>query len=463
MEIHTLDALDKITIDDYSKLIDSKFASFQQQSKNCCMALTKSNLQCKYFSCEYKNKKWIQTHILCKLHRRKKYNPEYGIVYIDNYKINKNNGIKIIDDNEHIIAYPYKNKEHYYKDIEIYKKELKDTYIDNLLKIKQITTCKVCNDTFIHNELIKCNNITCDNKHSVCSSCLSGYIDSQISNNIGTYECMFNKADKCNGTYAITSIDKIITTSGSEKEFDNASSKSTKLSKWQELVTITDIFKLANICDNYIICPLCRKWGCILEIDPLEENNINIKCHNCKLKWCNLCKRKEHGDSSCYKITFTDEEKDEKRIHIIDTMILDIISKALTHKCSTCGSAYIKEEGCNLMHCSHCGGMTCYLCNAKIYYKEGRGKYWHFAGHEFSDPGTTCLTWNSTADDGKEKQGNTDYNRKKIIKELLTFLTHNHNSKHIQEIIFSRIRNLYEKDEDYKFIREEFVKLNINI
>ena len=375
---------------DYLQLIDTKFINFQNKNKYCCLALTRSDLQCKYLSCQYINNTFTKNNLLCTLHRKKKNKPKHIIVYIDNYKT----------DNEHIIAYPYKNKEQYYKDIEIYKKELKDSFLETLINIKQIINCKVCNDTFTHDELIKCSNLTCTNKHLVCSSCLSGYIDSQIEHNIGTYECMFNKADKCNGTYTITSLNKVIMdshASDSHASYSHASDSSTKLYKWQDLVTITDIFRMANICDNYVICPLCRKWGCIFEenLDNNMDNNINyIECHNCKLKWCNLCKRKDHGDTSCYKLIFTDYELLEKRIHIIDTMIQDIISKALTHKCSTCGSSYIKEEGCNLMQCSHCGGMSCYLCNTKIYYKEGRGKYWHFAGHEFSDPGSTCLTWN---------------------------------------------------------------------
>jgi hypothetical protein len=417
------DTIKSTIINEYVESLNHTFLNFQKKNKYCCMALTKSDLQCRYTA--YSNRLGYKK-ILCKLHSKKKYSPEYIIVYIDGYN-DEDGGEK------NIIAYPYKNEEQYYKDINIYKKELKDIYIENLIKIKQIVSCKVCNDIFKHNELIKCSNMTCDNKHLVCSSCLSGYIDSQISNNIGSYECMFNKLDKCNGNYSHTSIVEAIEPSDSNK-----------LSKWNELVNITDVFKLANVCDNYIICPLCRKWGCILETPVDFIDPINIKCMNCKLEWCNLCKRDGHSNTSCYKLVFKETETMEKRIQIIDTMIQDIISKALTHKCSTCGCAYIKEEGCNLMVCSHCGGMTCYLCNAKIYYKEGRGKYWHFAGHEFSDPGTTCLTWNNTADDGKEKQGNTEYNNNKIIKELLLFISNNF--QNIRKIIYSRILLLCEKD-----------------
>ena len=432
---------------EYSKLIDSKFVNFHKKNTHNCMALTQSDLQCKYKHSDYT--------ILCKLHRKKKYQPEYVIVYIDNDNDNHNHNHTETNSssNKHIIAYPYKNKEHYYKDIEIYKKELKDIYIEKLEKIKEITICKVCSDTFTHNELIKCSNTTCDNKHLICSSCLSGYIDSQISSDIGTYECMFNKSEKCNGEYKPTIVNTILTK-------DNKNESDDKLVKWQELVTITDIFKMANICDDYVICPLCRKWGCILEIDPRITEPINTKCMNCNLKWCHLCKREQHKGFSCYTLKFKEDENEEVRIQIIDTMIQNSISKALTHTCSTCGTAYIKEEGCNLMVCSHCGGMSCYICNAKIYYKEGRGKYWHFAGHEFSDQGSTCLVWNNNADDGKEKQGNTDYNNDTIIRELVLFIINNYD--YISKIIYKRILFLYEKDDEFNFIVKELEELNKN-
>ena len=425
-----MEDLDNSLLLEYCETLDNSFLNFQKKNKYCCMALTKSELKCKYST--------TTTNILCKLHSRKKYSPEYIIVYIDNY----NNE----DADKNIIAYPYKNKEQYYKDIDIYKKELKDIYTENLIKIKQIVSCKVCNDIFIHNDLIKCSNITCDNKHLVCDTCLSGYIDSQISNNIGSYECMFNKLDKCNGNYSNTSIIKVI------------ESNNDKLSKWNELVNITDIYRLANICDNYLICPLCRKWGCILDVPVNFSDPVNIKCMNCTLSWCNLCKRDAHPNSTCYTLIFTDTETKDERIQIIDTMIQDVITKALTHKCSTCGCAYIKEEGCNLMICSHCEGMTCYLCNAKIYYKEGRGKYWHFTGHEYSDPGTTCVIWNTNAHDKKEKQGNTEYNNNKIIRKLILFIIHNINNKEIIKIIYDRIIIIFEKDVDFNLIVKKFKK-----
>jgi hypothetical protein len=443
-----------IELNDYKLLLNNKISRFLQ-TNTCCLALTQNFAQCK--NCKIPDdtedtnyNKNIVSNLFCKLHKHKKYKPKYIVIYIDiNYAEKK-------DTPEHIITYyPYTKKEQYYKDIEIYKNDMYNIYKDKLIKFTNITNCKVCNDTYAHNELIKCNNATCDNEHLTCTSCLSGYIDSQITSNIGTYECMFNKTDKCCGEYIHNTVDTIITTNE-------------KLSIWKDLVSITDTYKLANICDDYIICPLCRKWGCILDTPVTLIDPFYIKCMSCKLEWCTICKRKAHDSYSCYKIIFTpDEIKNIDCVNtIIDTMIQDIISKALTHKCSTCGCAYIKEEGCNLMYCEHCHGMTCYICNAKIYYKEGLGKYWHFAGHEHSQLGATCPVWNNTAQDGKEKQGNTEYNNKTIITELMLFLNDNDDTDvtdttSTRKLIYNRIKYLYEKDVEFTFIFEEFNKLDI--
>ena len=457
--------IDKDILDiEYATLIDYKVTQFLDKNKYC-KALNQNDTQCSYLHHE--------NNMFCTLHSRKKHKPKYIIVYIDNDHNNGNIKQKKGDHPCHhttdtnIIAYPYKNKVQYFTDIELYKKELKDIANENYVKLKQLNTCKVCSEDYTNSELIKCSKITCENKHSVCSTCIKGYIESQISSNVGTYECMFNQAEKCEGEYTIAPINTILdnfydnekpTEKYSKKPHENNAELK---SKWLKLVNLTDIYKLANVCDDYVICPLCRGWGCIFEADPRVKNKVYIDCHNCNLKWCSLCKREAHGDDgeyACYSLNFKDTETDDHRITIIDTLIQDIISKALTHNCSTCGCAYIKEEGCNLMVCTHCGGMSCYLCNAKIYYKEGKGKYWHFAGHELSDPDTKCLIWNNIADDGQENQGNTNYNNTKILKELILLMINN--IRMTSDIIYSRIIFLYEKDESFNFIVKVFEELN---
>ena len=421
-------------LQEYKAVIEHDFQRFKkyQWYTMKCLALTKNNEQClrpAYHS--------ITNHILCKYHCKKKYTPDYVIIYIHNYLEKKN-------DDYHIITYPYKNKEKYNEDIEHYKKELIDTKLNSIIKLKQITKCKVCLEDFDNKDLLKCSNTSLEHQHFVCSDCLTGYINSQLLNNIGNNECMFHGADMCDGIYNDSIVNKAV---------DNPEIKE----KWNEMITITNIFKISNICDNYQICPLCRKWGCILDITNVDminnsDKQITIKCEQCQLNWCNTCKREAHGDDSCYKLKFKDDENELKQSEIIDKMIQDIISTIITRKCSTCGCAYIKEEGCNLMTCNKCFGMTCYLCNAKIYYKEGKGKYWHFIGYEFSDENAVCTIFNNNPGEGDTTEGNSLHTKKNIIKAIYNFIIEN--DENVIYLITKRLQILYEKDEDYKFIFE---------
>ena len=176
--------------------------------------------------------------------------------------------------------------------------------------------------------------------------------------------------------------------------------------------------------------------------------------------WCNVCKLPAHGDRTCYKLVFTLNETIEKRIEIIDHMIQEIITKSMMHCCSTCGCAYIKEEGCNLMCCPKCNSMTCYLCNMKLYYKNDN-KYWHFKGHELADPGTTCQLWNNVAGDGKANQGNLEFNDKAIEKELLKFTFENDDNRDIKKLICKRIEKIFEKDAAHVGMIRMFKRMSI--
>ena len=322
-----------------------------------------------------------------------------------------------------------------------FEKENLEKITKEIERINKITNCKVCSDSVINNtDLIRCSKATSDNYHLVCSNCVSGHIDSLITDGTASYTCMFNKSDKCGGEYAI-------------KDINNVISEPRKQSIWDELINISEITKMASICDDYVICPLCCKWGCIFEVPPGFQHNLYIPCGKCGQSWCNICKRKSHYDRSCYHLEFNDDETIEKRIEVIDHMIQELVTKALTHCCSTCGCSYIKEEGCNLMICPKCESMSCYLCTMKLYYKNNT-KYWHFAGHELSDPDAQCQLWNNVAGDGKVNQGNTDFNEKSVLGELRNFI--NGNTKETALLISERIKHIYSKD-------KEFTQILINL
>lgn len=303
----------------------------------------------------------------------------------------------------------------------------------------ELKTCNVCFDEMpTREEIIECSSSNPDKPHLVCKTCLLGHINSLQSDGIAGFECMFDKSDKCGGVYRECDI---------KSSFNDAG----KFAKWQEMVLSSEIIKMAGICDNYIICPLCCKWGCIFEVPPGGNHlAFYIKCGNCNETWCSKCKRKSHAERSCYELHFEEHENTViKQNRIIDKFIQDIITQTLTHCCSICGTTYIKEEGCNLMTCPKCNGLSCYICNMKLYIKNGN-KYWHFTGHDRSDPGTTCPLWNNYAGDGKINQGNTDFNMKSILKQLAWFVYSNESNYKIKNQIIERIKKIFKEDKDYK-------------
>jgi len=372
------------------------------ENDNFCVAITKNHTRCKSYH--------MKKTIFCYVHNKRKSPP-------DNVVINVNKT------DYSLTLKPYVNKVTYLKDVAEYKDNILKEEIKNKLIIDNITSCKVCYDEIPNNELIRCSNVTTDNKHLICNTCIKEHVNTLISSGIGNYDCMFNKSDKCGGHYDDSTI---------LKTFDNDDIKL----KWLELIHISDIIKFATICDDYIICPLCCKWGCIFETLP-GEVMLYIDCKKCNKQWCNTCKRESHGDISCYNLNFKDEETNDKRIEIIDHMIQEIITKSITRSCQSCGSSYIKEEGCNLMQCSKCGGLSCYICNMKLYIKDDT-KYWHFSGHPNADPGAICQLWNNDAGDGKIDQGNLEYNNKLIKKELKLFV--NENELETAKLIVDRVR-----------------------
>jgi len=396
-----------------------------------CIAITKRGIQCK----NNKNGK-----LFCGIHIKSKIDKvildgddEFGhqINFIDEatyFKTLENIKTKQFENTKHNNA---QNEKH------ILEQQIKlDTY-------NNIKTCNVCFDEVeTRDNLIECSSSNPELPHIVCKSCLLGNITSMLNDGIASTECMFEKSDKCSGCYNEIQINTSIGKDNQEM-----------MEKWNDTILSTDIVKLAGICDNYLICPLCCHWGCIFE-PPAGFNGalhpFNIPCGKCNDSWCTLCKRKAHGGRTCYELYFNIGDNLEVKGKVIDKMLQDIVMRALTLCCTICGCTYIKEEGCNLMTCPKCSGMSCYICGMKLYYK-GNTKYWHFTGHALAEPGGICPLWNNKAGDGKINQGNTEYNMQVVEKEFTAFIKSNH-SKDINKLIKERIRGLFGKDKEYKAI-----------
>ena len=321
--------------------------------------------------------------------------------------------------------------------------------------------CTVCGDEFpSHSDLIECSSSgKGEFNHLVCHECLKCHVTSLLSDGIASLECMFNKHEHCHGQYTEEHIKHSLELLETNKAAaaaattttDNRAMDGLRYSKWQEVMAASEIIKLAGICDNYLICPLCCKWGCIFEVPVgAEKFPFYIRCAACKKEWCTLCKRGAHAARSCYELAFTEAELANitGMARVVDKMIQEIATRALTHCCGICGCSYVKEEGCNLMTCPKCNGMSCFICGMKLYYK-GDTKYWHFTGHDKADRDARCPLWNNTAGDGKEKQGNTAFNLANIEKEFCIFISSNEGNLQVSKLIRQRIVANYENDKAF--------------
>lgn len=106
-------------------------------------------------------------------------------------------------------------------------------------------------------------------------------------------------------------------------------------------------------------------------------------------------------------------------------------------KCPHCNNAYIKAEGCNLIHCGKCNKAFCNLCKLKINKVNGR-EYWHFKGSGSENNQSSCPLYDNN---NRAIEIKDEYIRNHIkIKSLLS------NNTQYKEIIIA-----------------EFMKHNINI
>lgn len=408
---------------------------------NRCLAITKLDRQCKN---NKKSKLFCTTHI--------KSPP--SIIFLDGGELF---GHRINYTNEaHYLAtlQQYTDK---YNAIAI-KKKTEEEAEKQAKYLEESKHCHICFTSLDNpDELIHCSRTSDKFPHFICEHCLLGHIQSLMSDGIGSLDCCMNSSEKCSGCYNNNDIQRAI------QHLDEDAAhmdKATFSTKWNEHVIASDVTRLASICDNYQICPLCCKWGCIFEVPPgADKSAFFIKCGSCNEQWCNLCKRTAHPGNTCYSLSFKPNEDSETRTTFINKMLQDIVNRTLTHSCSNCGCIYIKEEGCNLMTCPKCNGLSCYICNAKLYI-HNNNKYWHFSGHALAAPGAQCPLWNNKAGDGKANQGNTDYNKEKIERELALFLTENKNNKDNYKLIQQCIKQLWSKDKDFSSMVKKLCPIN---
>lgn len=276
--------------------------------------------------------------------------------------------------------------------------------------------CQCCFSELPFEQLIKCSSASTKFKHIFCTDCIKGYIEAGINDKKVSCQCMSDTKDEhCNGFYLESDIEKCL-----DEQL---------LKNFKEMLVVSTVTSFAKILDGYQICPHCNMYGLII-----EGNVKYVKCDRCVDKsWCILCRRDAHDKDPCWKI------KNEKDYDAIVYAVTETLTNALVHKCPSCHSKYIKEEGCNLMTCSSCKSYSCYLCGLLIKPKK-EDKYWHFYGEGGTPTAIkTCKLFNDTGNIIKTaNQGNTKFNNDKVIAECKKLL--NANTVEVQNIMINEMK-----------------------
>ena len=165
------------------------------------------------------------------------------------------------------------------------------------------------------------------------------------------------------------------------------------LSSTHMLVSIDDI-DIAGFMEKEIMemlnkdCVIETKHEQICEILTSIDKTNTIKtknkitvihCEECDKDWCINCNKKSHN-GTCETIENPED---------IPRRVAEIVTDVMIDKCPNCNYAYVKSEGCNLIHCGKCPQAFCHLCKLKIEKRNGR-EYWHFKGSGSENASSTC-------------------------------------------------------------------------
>ncbi|OCF78207.1 hypothetical protein I204_00144 [Kwoniella mangroviensis CBS 8886] len=104
-------------------------------------------------------------------------------------------------------------------------------------------------------------------------------------------------------------------------------------------------------------CPSCP-YATI--IDNPDEKLFRCMNEECGQVTCRGCRKKEHIPRTCAGKFEADLKLNNR--HTVE----DAMSEALIRRCPTCSKPYIKDSGCNKIHCGKCGTLSCYVCQKVI-------------------------------------------------------------------------------------------------
>ncbi|KAG7189831.1 hypothetical protein KM043_017490 [Ampulex compressa] len=191
----------------------------------------------------------------------------------------------------------------------------------------ELLECQCCYD----NECLPSKCSTCDMGHIFCHACIIRGTESKLGDGETHIRCFVN----CDSEFSLAVLCKIL----SPTKF------SILLQKRQ-----TAEVRAAGL-EGLVSCPFCD----FASIPPPEDKVF--KCFNpeCMKESCRLCKELNHVPLKCNEL-----KSDKARLYLEEKM-----TEALVRTCHSCGRPFIKEEGCNKMHCV-CGALQCYICDKPV-------------------------------------------------------------------------------------------------
>jgi E3 ubiquitin-protein ligase RNF216 len=234
--------------------------------------------------------------------------------------------------------------------------EAKRAEEDNLQRAQlngEMNECPFCCDEFPMNRMVCCDGGVV---HFVCTTCMGKAIEADMS--LGKCRPRCYADTQCKGLHTRQQIMNIL----EEGSFNRLE----RMQQQEDLLAAGLQLDECPFCDFKMQCPPA-------EIDK-EFRCIDPRCMKVS---CRLCLKESHIPKSCA------EAKADAKI-TVRHQVEEAMTEAIVRKCNRCKNPFIKEAGCNKMHCSKCGNLQCYVCSKDI------KDYSHFADSVAPHAGSKC-------------------------------------------------------------------------
>ncbi|ORX36468.1 hypothetical protein BD324DRAFT_651707 [Kockovaella imperatae] len=182
------------------------------------------------------------------------------------------------------------------------------------------------------------NMFQCDEGHLFCRDCAKMHAETKLGEQKTVIDCMDGSG--CKALFPDSELKRLLPVK--------------LLELYHRLKQAAELAQ-ASI-DGLESCPGCD-YAAIIE-NPQEKL---FKCENeaCMQISCRQCKRPDHIPRTCEELD--NDQKLDKRHSVEEAM-----SEALIRKCPRCSKPFLKEYGCNKIHCTGCNTLSCYVCRQVI-------------------------------------------------------------------------------------------------